>query len=153
MDLDRIDAQIVAALQNNARLSNKELASRIGIAPSTCLERVRKLEDRGAFIGFYADVSPAALGVGLQAMVSIRLTTHSRTEIETFRAHLLALREVSALYHVAGANDFVVHVAVSDTDHLRSLLMASFTSRPEVAHLETALIFEHTRKAVLPEVV
>jgi DNA-binding Lrp family transcriptional regulator len=148
MDLDRTDVHIITELQNNARLSNKELAGRVGLAPSTCLERVRRLSARGVFLGFFADVSPRSLGVGLQAMISVRLSMHARGEIEHFRDHVLGLSEVSALYHVAGANDFMVHVAVRDTDHLRTLIMSSFTARSEVAHIETALIFEHTRKPV-----
>lgn len=148
--LDRTDAAIVAELQKNARLSNKELAARVGIAPSTCLERVRRLDDRGAFIGYHADVDPAALGVGVQALVSVRVGRHARAEIERFRAHILSLAEVSALYHVAGANDFLVHVGVRDTNHLRDLLMESFTGRAEVEHIETSLIFEYTRKPLHP---
>jgi len=78
------------------------------------------------------------------------LSMHARGQIEHFRGHVLGLPEVSALYHVAGANDFMVHVAVRDTDHLRNLVMSSFTSLSEVAHIETALIFEYTRKPVSP---
>lgn len=148
IELDSTDLKIVAELQKNARLSNKELAYRVGVAPSTSLERMRRLTAAGVFHGFYADVRPEALGVGLQAMISVRLSMHARGQIEHFREHVLSLPEVSALYHVAGANDFMVHVAVQDTDHLRSLVMSSFTSLPEVAHIETALIFEHTRKPV-----
>ncbi len=150
--MDRTDRNIIAELQNNARLSNKELASRVGIAPSTCLERVRRLTAAGVFQGFFADVAPQALGVGLQAMISIRLSMHARGQIEHFREHILSLPEVSACYHVAGANDFIVHVAVRDTNHLQSLIMSSLTSRPEVAHIETSLIFEFMRKPVSPPV-
>ena len=78
MALDRIDRQILAALQNNARLSNKELAAVIGLAPSSCLERVRKLEESEVLRGYHADVAPAALGVKLQAMVAVRMREHSR---------------------------------------------------------------------------
>jgi DNA-binding Lrp family transcriptional regulator len=148
MKFDRTDDRIIAELQNNSRLSNKELAGRVGIAPSTCLERVRRLEVKGVFLGFHAEVAPEALGVGLQAIISIRLAVHLRDKIEDFRRHLLSLSEVSAYYHVAGANDFMVHAAVRDTAHLRTLLMSEFTTRSEIAHIETSLIFEHARKPV-----
>lgn len=150
VELDATDLRIVAELQKNARLSNKELAHRVGVAPSTSLERMRRLTAAGVFQGFFADVRPEALGVGLQAIISVRLSIHARGQIEHFREHVLGLPEVSALYHVAGANDFMVHVAVKDTDHLRSLVMSSFTSLQEVAHIETALIFEYKRKPVSP---
>lgn len=147
MALDRIDYGIVTALQNNARLSNKELAALVGLSPSTCLERVRKLRASGVLRGFHADVDPAALGIGLQALIAVRLQQHTRQLVEGFRAHALALPEVVAVYHVAGVTDFLVHVAVRDSDHLRNLAMDAFTSRPEVAQIETSLIFECTRAA------
>jgi DNA-binding Lrp family transcriptional regulator len=148
--LDRIDFAILEALQNNARLSNKELAARIGLAPSSCLERVRRLERQAVFQGFHAEVAPAALGVGLQALVSVRLRRHSRARVDAFRAYALALPEVIGVFHITGAFDFLVRIGVRDAEHLRNLLMDSFTTRPEVSHLETHLIFEYLRKPALP---
>lgn len=143
--LDRTDHALVAALQQDARLSNKELAARVGLAPSSCLERVRRLVRTGVLAGFHADVDPRALGVALEAMVAVRLVRHGRGEYEAFRRHALSLPEARAVFHVAGATDFLVHVAVRDSDHLRELILAAFTARPEVAHVETSLIFEHAR--------
>ena len=76
--MDRIDASIILHLQQNARLSNKELASAVGLSPSACLERVRRLQREGVLSGFHAEVNPAELGIGLQAFVSVRLQQHSR---------------------------------------------------------------------------
>jgi DNA-binding Lrp family transcriptional regulator len=148
--LDETDIRIVTVLQKNARLSNKELAAQVGLAPSTCLERVRRLTDAGVLRGFHADVSHAALGIHIEAMISIRLATHAKSEIAQFRKRITALDEVCALYHVTGANDYLVYVAVRDTDHLRSLVVSGITAIPDVAHVETALIFESVRKPVLP---
>jgi DNA-binding Lrp family transcriptional regulator len=143
--LDRIDREIVALLVEDARRSNKEIAASVGIAQSTCSERIRRLEAAGVFRGFHAEVEPEALGVGLQAMIAIRLHRHERSQVARLRAHAEGLAEVVGFYHMAGANDFLVHVAVRDSDHLRDVAMGSFTSLPEVAHIETSLIFEHTR--------
>jgi DNA-binding Lrp family transcriptional regulator len=148
--LDRIDYEIVRQLRNNARLSNKELAATVGLAPSSCLVRVRGLQRDGVLKGYHADVEPRSLGVALQAMISIRLQRHSKSIVESFRAHTLALPEVRQLYHLAGANDFLVQVWVRDPEHLRDLIMTSFTAREEIAHIETALIFEHTHSPDLP---
>jgi DNA-binding Lrp family transcriptional regulator len=148
--LDRIDFAILEALQNNARLSNKELAARVGLAPSSCLERVRRLVRGGQLRGFHAEVPPDVLGVGLQAMIAVRLQIHARAAFESFREHLFALPEVVAVYQLAGKDDFLVHVAVRDTEHLRELAMGGFTARPEVGHMETALIFDHHRAPALP---
>jgi DNA-binding Lrp family transcriptional regulator len=145
--LDRIDRAIVAALQQNARLSNKELAARVGVAESTCHERVKRLSSAGVLRGFHAEVDAKALGVGLQALVAVRLARHTIAAVESFRRAMLALPEAIAVFHVAGANDFLVHVAVRDSDALRDLILRSFTSRPEIVHVETSLIYEHVRNA------
>jgi len=151
--LDRIDHEILVALQNNARLSNKELAARIGLAPSSCLERVRRLEATGALRTYHAAIDPGVVGIGLQALVFVRLRRHSRLRVEAFRTYALELAETVGLFHVTGEFDFLVRIAVRDADHLRNLLMDAFTSRPEVAHLETHLIFESVTKPVLPRLV
>lgn len=140
----------MAALRKNARLSNKELAGLVGLAPSSCLQRVRRLESRGVLRGYHAEVDPAALGVGLQALVAIRLSRHSRAFVDSFREHVLSMPEVRVVYHVAGASDFLLHVAVRDAEHLRELVLGAFTVRPEVAHVETALIFEQVLNPELP---
>ena len=143
--LDRIDREILAALANNARLSNKELAARVGLAPSSALERFRRLTREGWLRGFHADVDPRAFGLGLEAMISVRLKQHSRDQFEAFRLYVQTLPEVVAAYHMAGANDFLVHVRARDAEHLRDFAIDAFTTRAEVGHLETALVFEHLR--------
>ena len=149
-DLDSQDVAILSTLKRNARISNKDLAETVGLAPSTCLERVRRLVEIGAIHGFHADVDLPMLGFGLQAMIAVRLQRHSREIVESFREYVLGLTEVRAVYHVAGADDYLVHVAVRDADHLRDLAMDAFTTRPEVAHIETRLIFEHVPIRRLP---
>lgn len=145
--LDRIDRAILVALQQNARLSNKELSARVGLAESSCHERVKRLVGAGVLRGFHAEVDPRALGVGLQALVAVRLARHTSAAVESFRHAMLGLAEAIAVFHVAGANDFLVHVAVRDSDELRDLILRAFTARPEVVHVETSLIYEHARNA------
>jgi len=149
-ELDRIDYQIIRLLRNNARLSNKELAEQVGLAPSTCLVRTRMLQTAGVLTGFRAEVNPATLGVSLQAMISVRLKRHYKPDVEAFRQHALELPEVVQLYHVAGPIDFLAHVWTRDSAHLRDLAMTAFTSREEVSHIETELIFEHVNCQDLP---
>ncbi len=141
--LDRIDRAILVELAKNARLSNKELAARVKLAESSCLERVRRLLARDVIRGFRIEIDRPALGYGLEAMISVRLRQHSLALVRRFYAHLHALPEVVATYHLGGANDFLVHVAVRDTIHLKELALEAFAARPEVTHMETALIFEH----------
>jgi len=141
--LDRIDRLLLAALAKNARASNKELAALVGLAPSSCLERVRRLVREGVIRGFTADIDPSALGFSIEAMIAIRLRQHSREQYDALRAHALALPEVVAVYHMAGENDFLVHVRARDAQHLRDLAIDRFITRAEVGHIETWLMFDH----------
>lgn len=150
MPLDRIDFDLLRLLRKNARLPNKDLAEKVGVAPSTALERIRRLRESKAILGFHAEIAPDAIGIGLQALVAVRLQQHSRGLVESFHAHLCDLPEVLAFYHVAGADDFLVHVGVRDSAHLREFALAAFTERPEVVHIETHLIFEFHRNTGLP---
>ena len=149
-DLDRTDRAIVRLLQQNARLSNKEIAAKVGIAQSTCSERIRRLEASGVFRGFHADIDPAVVGLGLQALIAVQLHRHETTQVDRFRKYAEQLPEVVAFYHMAGRNDFLVHVVVRDSNHLRDIAMGAFTAQPEVAHIETSIIFEHTVFPRLP---
>jgi len=142
MELDRIDCEIIEHLQNDARLSNKELASAVGLAPSSCLTRVQRLRSEGVLKGAHAEVDPDALGVGLQALIAVQLRQHSRAQVKAFWKHVLGLPEVLAVFHVAGTHDFQVHVAVRDAHPLRHLALDAFTTRPEVAHIPTRPIFQ-----------
>ena len=150
MELDRIDCEIIKYLQNDARLSNKELASAVGLAPSSCLARVQRLRREGVLKGAHADVDPDALGVGLQALIAVQLRQHSRAQVKAFWKHLMGLPEVLSAFHVAGTHDFQVHVAVRDAHHLRDLALDAFTTRPEVAHIQTSLIFECAKGKAMP---
>jgi DNA-binding Lrp family transcriptional regulator len=147
--LNRIDQAIVEALQNNARLPNKQLAELVGLAPSSCLERVRALVARGVVRGFHADVDRATLGRALEAMIAVRVRPHSRAHVDAFWEYALALPEVIEVFHVTGADDFLVHVGLEDTDALRNFVLDRLTIRPEVGHVETRLIFGQARRTAL----
>lgn len=150
MELDRIDFVIIEHLQNDARLSNKELAAAVGLAPSSCLARVQHLRAGGVIKGAHAEVDPDALGVGLQALIAVQLRQHSRAQVKAFWKHVMGLPEVLSAFHVAGTHDFQVHVAVRDAHHLRDLALDAFTTRPEVAHIQTSLIFECATGKMMP---
>ena len=148
--MDRIDDKILALLQNDGRLPNKQLAAAVGLAPSSCLERVRRLQEKGVIKGFQATVDPNLMGIGLQAFIAVRLAQHSRNIVSTFRDHIITLPEVVAIYHLAGQEDFIVHVAVRDAEHLRNLTLDAFTTRTEVSRLTTSLVYEYLQSERLP---
>lgn len=143
--LDEVDSELVRLLVADGRMANNALAEATGIAPSTCLARVRSLRDRGIIRGFHADVDLGALGRPLQAMVAVRIGAHSRTEIDRFRARAPHLPGVLALFHISGANDYLLHVAAATPDALREFVLDHLTADPAVVHAETSLIFEHVR--------
>ena len=147
--LDRIDRALVEALQKDARISNKQLAEIVALAPSTCLERVRALRARGVLRGFHADVDRHALGHSLEAIVAVRVRPHSRAYVDAFRAAALAMPEVIELFHVTGADDFLLHIGVADTDGLRDFVLDRLTVRPEVGHVESRVVYDHARRPAL----
>ncbi len=151
--MDRIDFEIIRQLQNDGRISNKSLAAKVGLAPSTCFERVKQLRTEGVINGVHADIQPKVLGVGLEAMYFIGLVKHSRALVETLQLEIEQMEEVRSVYLVSGQYDFLVHVAVRDTEHLRNLALDAFTIRPEVARIETVLIFDHQRNFTLPNYI
>jgi DNA-binding Lrp family transcriptional regulator len=148
--LDEVDLAILAELVRDGRQPNNALAATVGVAPSTCLVRTRALRERGVLRGIHADVDLAALGRPVLAMVAVRLAAHTRAAIDRFRSAAPRLPGVVAVYHVSGATDYVLHVAVPDTAALRDFVLDHVTSNPAVAHAETSLIFEHVRGDRLP---
>ncbi|WP_308282659.1 Lrp/AsnC family transcriptional regulator [Pseudonocardia nigra] len=145
--LDDVDRAILRILSVDARISNKELADRVGVAQSTCLTRVRALRESGVIRGYHADVDPRALGHDLEAMIAIRLQPHARATMGEVIATLSRRPEVLDVYFVAGANDFLLHVATASTDELRRFVGDHLNRDPAIAGTETNLIFEHTRAA------
>ncbi|WP_344211925.1 Lrp/AsnC family transcriptional regulator [Kribbella sancticallisti] len=143
--LDEVDLELVRLLTADGRMPNNALAEATGIAPSTCLTRVRALRDRGVIRGFHAEVDLAALGQPIQALVAIRLGAHSRDEVDRFRTAAPRLPGVLALFHVTGVNDYLLHVAAASPDALREFVLDYLTADPAVSHAETSLIFEHVR--------
>jgi len=114
IELDDIDKRIVAALQAEGRLPIVDLADRVGLSATPCQRRVKRLEEEGVITRYAALVSPAAMGVGLQALVEITLDDHSEKTVDAFEAAIRARTEVVACYAVTGDMDFLVHVFVPD---------------------------------------
>jgi DNA-binding Lrp family transcriptional regulator len=146
--MDELDSAIVQELQRDARQTNRELARRLGIAPSTCLERVRLLRTRGVIRGYHAEIDPAALHRKVEAFVSARLRPLNRDVIDSFKAALIKLPEVSAVYVLAGDEDFLVHVTAQDLDHLHAFLIDRLSQRREVVTFRSQIVFQSVRKQV-----
>lgn len=143
--MDDVDRRILNALHDDARIPNSALAEIVGIAPSTCHGRLRRLQQLGVIRGFYTDVDPAAIGRPLQAMISVNLQSNARGRIRHFIAEIRKLPQVIDVYFLAGADDFILHVAARDTDDLRAFVVENLNADPDVAGTQTSLIFEHLR--------
>ena len=148
--LDSIDLQVLTILYNDADITNKELAAKIGIAPSTCLERVKRLKQSGVIQGAYIDVNLKTLGGNIEAIAAIRLQPYSEEIVNELRDDLLLHPEILSLYHMGGSYDYYIHMSVKDSEHLRQFVFENITSRDEVTTVETSLIFEHSRSSIIP---
>ena len=149
-DVDELDSAIVAALQADGRRSNRDLAAALGVSPSTTLERVRSLRQRGVLAGVHYVVDPAQLGRPVQAMITVRLRPQSREVVMGFRNFVTQLPETLQVFITTGAEDLLIHVAVPSTEALRDFVLDSLTKRREVAGVRTEVVFHHDRKHVIP---
>src|SRR6476619_4972595 len=116
--LDELDAAIVRELQRDARRTNRDIASAVGVSPSTALERTRALRRRGVIKGALLDVDLAAIGRPVQALIAVRVRPPTRRNIEAFRDWARQLPETVGVFVTAGTEDFLVHVAVPDNNRL-----------------------------------
>ena len=139
--LDAVDLTLLRMLMSDARVANNVLARAAGIAPSTALSRVQGLRTRGVIRSYRAEVDLPSLGLGLEAMISVRLSTHTREEMDDFMATISALPGVISLFFLAGQNDY--QLAAPDADALRDFVLEHLSSHPSVQHTETTLVFEH----------
>ncbi|MFI6478660.1 Lrp/AsnC family transcriptional regulator [Nonomuraea sp. NPDC050663] len=112
--MDNVDRAILAVLEHHGRISNNELAARVGLSPSPCLRRVRRLEEAGVIRGYRALIDPTAIGRGLRVFAAIRLIRHTRTDVAAFERAIIRLPEVVYTHHVTGNYDYLLQVDVAD---------------------------------------
>ena len=139
-ELDSVDRALLRELQNDARQTNKALADKVGVAPSTCLERIRELRARGVITGFRAEVDPAAIGRPMEAILSVQQRGSHRQGTEALLTDGAGLPETVRVMALTGTTDFIIHVAVRDMSHLRDLVW-SLIERPEVGRVQSSLVF------------
>jgi DNA-binding Lrp family transcriptional regulator len=149
VELDELDKAILRELQADARRTNKDIAAAVGVSPSTALERTRGLRDRGVIRGAVLDISLAAIGRGVQALIAVRIRPPSRRNIEGFRNWISQLPETIGVFVVSGGEDFLIHVAVRDNQDLYAFVIDRLTERPEVADVRTSVVYEHLHKTVI----
>jgi Lrp/AsnC family transcriptional regulator, leucine-responsive regulatory protein len=121
--LDSIDCRIIATLQTDGRLSNVELAERVGLSPSPCLRRVKRLESEGYIDAYRALLQRGKIGLGLTVFVGIKIDGHSDERVAQLRKTLLAMPEIVACHIVSGEADYLLEVVVPDLQHYERFLL------------------------------
>lgn len=145
-ELDETDLEMLKILSSNGRISNADLASELSIAPSTALMRMRRLVDQGVIQSFAAEVSPEAIGLELQALISVTLRAGARANLATFMKTMQEHPQVVQVFFLGGQEDFMVHVAVENSDAVREFVLEQLSNNPFVANTRTNLVFDHFHK-------
>jgi DNA-binding Lrp family transcriptional regulator len=150
IDLDEVDHRILGMLQNDADLSNLELARRIGLSPATALRRVKRLKEQGVIERFVAVVNPEALGAGLLAVVEVSLERQGDQAQQAFAARACAQPEVQQCYQVSPGPDFVLIAQVPDMPAYQRFTQRLLTEDANVRHVKAYFsVKRHTFKAGL----
>ncbi len=145
MTLDEIDYRILARLQDNARISNSDLAREIGLSPSPCLRRVRDLENSGAIKGYAALLEPAVVGLPVSVFVQVTLERQVETALEDFERTVLERPEVMECYLMTGDADYMMRIVVADVRAYEQFLKEHLTRAPGVASINSSFALNQVK--------
>lgn len=143
--LDDIDKHILLELQLDGRLTNQELADRVGLSPSPCLRRVRALEQAGVISGYRAVVSPEAVGLSITALVRLTLSSHAQDTVDAVERELRDVPEIVEAYLLAGDADYLVKVVVASFAAYEVFVRDRLRTIPSLASIETTFAFGTTK--------
>lgn len=151
VDLDVVDRRILAVLQENARISNVDLAEQVGMSPSPCWRRVKTLEDSGVIAKHVSLVDPAAVGLPVSVFVQVTLERQIETALETFEQTVLARPEVMECYLMTGDSDYLLRVVVADLSAYERFLMDHLTRLNGVASIKSSFALKQVKyRTALP---
>ena len=145
VELDSIDERILAMLQTEGRLSMVDLAQWVGLSPTPCQRRVKRLEEAGVITRYAALVAPAAIGLGLKALVEVTLDDHSEKTVAAFESAIRARSEVVACFAVTGDMDFLLHVFVPDLASFSEFAMKALLRMPGVKDTRSSFIMQEVK--------
>ena len=137
--LDNIDRNILRQLQDEGRITNVELANRVGISAPPCLRRVRALEEAGFIRGYHADLNPKGLGYNVTVFAQVGLTSQAEPDLVAFEYLINSWPEVRECYMLAGETDFILKVVAEDWETYQIFVMKKLTPAPNVAHVKSSL--------------
>jgi len=137
--LDKIDRQILAILQDEGRITNVDLAERVGLTAPPCLRRVHALERQGLIKGYHADLATDALGYGITVFALVSLKSQAETDLRAFEDHVAKLAEVRECHMLNGEIDFILKIVAHDLQGFQLFLTSQLTTAPNVASVKTSL--------------
>ncbi|MEP9360853.1 Lrp/AsnC family transcriptional regulator [Sphingomonas sp. KR3-1] len=147
MRFDDIDVRILGLLQDNGRMTNVELAERVGLTAPPCLRRVRALEQQGAITGYHAALDPAALGYNLTVFAMVSLKSQAESDLRAFEQMMAEIPEVRECHMLNGEIDFILKIVAPDLQSFQHILTTRLTPAPNVEHVKTSLTIR-TSKAL-----
>ena len=137
--LDAIDRKILKELQDDGRITNVELASRVGISAPPCLRRVRSLEDAGVIRGYHAELDASKLGFAITVFAMVSLRSQAEEDLRAFENHIKGLPEVRECHMLNGEIDFILKIVSRDLQSFQEFLTSKLTPAPNVASVKTSL--------------
>lgn len=139
MRFDRIDLQILSLLQEDGRMTNVELADRVGLTAPPCLRRVRALEEAGAIKGYHAELDPVTLGYGITVFALVSLKSQAESDLAAFERHVADIPEVRECHMLNGEIDFILKIVAHDLRSFQEMLTTRLTTAQNVASVKTSL--------------
>ena len=144
--LDKFDLAILGELQKEARLTNAELAQRVGLSAAPCWRRVRALEEAGAIRGYHADLDPVTLGYGITIFALVALRSQAESDLAAFEAHVATIPEVRECHMLNGEIDFILKIVATDLKSFQEILTTKLTTAPNVTSVKTSLTIRTSKQ-------
>lgn len=145
MHIDEIDKKILLELQRNGKISNVDLAAKVGLSPSPCLTRVRALEEQGVINRFVALLNPEEVGGTVTVFIQLTLERQSKAILDKFERRIQSLPEVMECYLIAGDADYLLRVVVKDTAALRDFIVEKLTCAPGVSTIRSGFALKQVK--------
>lgn len=147
MDLDRFDVRILSALQRDGRLPVVELADLIGLSATPCARRIKILEANGVIEGYAAVLDPPSVGLGILAIVQVKLTEHTDETVAEFEREIGLMDEVTHCYAITGSYDFILQVYARDLDSLRNVVLKKLLRVPNLRDLQSSVVLDIVKRS------
>ena len=144
-DLDALDVRILNILQDNARITTLELAEQVGLSPTPCARRVKRLEDDGLIQRYVTLLDEKKAGLDLSVFISVRLRNQTAETIDKFERSVRSMSEITECYLVSGVHDYLLHLRVADVDALRDFLRNRLVTIEGIAEAQSSIVLDKVK--------